>query len=672
MYHVALAWATFLALPTLGGAELIGDFEDENLDGWTHAAAASTVSLARSETGASTGKGALQVKNTGSGYSWGAIQKNIFGDKTALEALSKPGAAVTIDFLASAGSVPAGQMNLTLLVNGDNGGSAANEQMAGSAATVDGTSHSMSFPLTNSAREILAKSNSWVFIGFSDNSDESRIWYVDNIRVVAPSDASPSSALKLTGNAAANTNSKAVFPSDPAPSNTTADQLVGKPDFIHLLNEDGIWWFVDHTGKRFITTGMNHIDENKILFNEVNKDWLQEKFGQDIKAPWGALNAKSENIGAFADMVVQNFKDYGFNTIPFHAYSVPLDLYEEREIYYVAKIKSQQICLTHMKRDKGERFPDVFSNEFRSKLNALTKQICTPLREAKYCLGYTFFDMPDLKSIRPFQKNKFKDKGLIYPWVQDMRALPASASGKQQWISVLKNTHASATKAAETFGLKGIGSWDELAGVTEWPVEPGDASLALKDAEDMFTAIAEQWYRLHHDLIKKYDPNHLIIGDKHDVGYDKNVHMIPDGVLQAIGKYTDVLMIQSYTHYADHHRDMLEELHQKCGLPILNGDHSYSCKNENQVKTKGIKLESQQAVAEAYHHYMKSIMQNHSYMLGWWHCGYIEQWAPAGTHLGQQCGFFTPFGEPRTDLLPTVKEANESAVRWHREPHVKQ
>ena len=89
--------------------------------------------------------------------------------------------------------------------------------------------------------------------------------------------------------------------------------------------------------------------------------------------------------------------------------------------------------------------------------------------------------------------------------------------------------------------------------------------------------------------------------------------------------------------------------------------------HERQEKTKGIKLESQEAVAEAYYTYMRSIMEKYPYMLGWRHCGCIEQWAPAGTHLGQQCGFFSSLGEPRTDLLLRVKEANENAVKWHRE-----
>ena len=33
--------------------------------------------------------------------------------------------------------------------------------------------------------------------------------------------------------------------------------------------------------------------------------------------------------------------------------------------------------------------------------------------------------------------------------------------------------------------------------------------------------------------------------------------------------------------------------------------------------------------------------------------------------MGQQCGFFSPFGEPNAELLSLVKEANENASIWH-------
>ena len=28
--------------------------------------------------------------------------------------------------------------------------------------------------------------------------------------------------------------------------------------------------------KKFITTGMNHVDEGPILFNEINKSWMKK------------------------------------------------------------------------------------------------------------------------------------------------------------------------------------------------------------------------------------------------------------------------------------------------------------------------------------------------------------------------------------------------------------
>ncbi|MEM6777297.1 MAG: hypothetical protein AAF670_06545 [Planctomycetota bacterium] len=446
-------------------------------------------------------------------------------------------------------------------------------------------------------------------------------------------------------------------------------QLIGNPDFIHLEADNGVWWLADHTGKRFVTTGMNHVGEGAVLFNEVNEGWMTGKFGEDIRGSWGGLNPRATNMAAYADMVVGDFKDYGFNTIPFHAYSTPLDLYEEREIYYVAKIKVQSISLMQMNRAKGARFPDVFSDSFEEKLDRLAERVCTPLRDAKYCLGYAYFDMPDLKPARRWHRQVFPDRGLVYPWVQDMRSLPATAAGKQEWMRILKRNHASASDAAQVYAINDIVSWDDMAKITSWPPAPNDVPKVQKDADEMLTALAARWYGLHHDLIKKYDPNHLLLGDKHDVGYDKSVDMIPDGVLDAIGKYNDVLMIQYYTFYTDQHNATLRELHRKSGLPIINGDHSYSFKTPKHTKIKGLEVDSYEAVANEYQRYMKGSMQDHPYMLGWWYCGYIEQWAPAGyAQLGQQCGFFSPFGEPNMELLTLVKQANENAVRWHGDP----
>ena len=52
-------------------------------------------------------------------------------------------------------------------------------------------------------------------------------------------------------------------------------------NYIHLEQVNGIWWFVDADGEKFISTGMNHIN-HKIRFADYNKSFWAEQFGEDI------------------------------------------------------------------------------------------------------------------------------------------------------------------------------------------------------------------------------------------------------------------------------------------------------------------------------------------------------------------------------------------------------
>ena len=59
------------------------------------------------------------------------------------------------------------------------------------------------------------------------------------------------------------------------------NQIVGSKSYIHLEQLNGIWWFVDADGEKFISTGMNHIN-HKIRFADYNKAFWAEEFGEDI------------------------------------------------------------------------------------------------------------------------------------------------------------------------------------------------------------------------------------------------------------------------------------------------------------------------------------------------------------------------------------------------------
>jgi len=75
--------------------------------------------------------------------------------------------------------------------------------------------------------------------------------------------------------------------------------------------------------------------------------------------------------------------------------------------------------------------------------------------------------------------------------------------------------------------------------------------------------LAQAYYRTTHDAIRRYDPHHLILGDR----YEANA-LIPMEVVDAALPYIDVLSFQDFRDPVKH----LAEWHQKTGKPVLLAD----------------------------------------------------------------------------------------------------
>lgn len=215
--------------------------------------------------------------------------------------------------------------------------------------------------------------------------------------------------------------------------------------------------------------------------------------------------------------------------------------------------------------------------------------------------------------------------------------------------------------AQMAFGVD-VAGWEDFAGVTQWRV-PKDEKQGAADQREMNKRITKGWLKTHHDLIRKYDPNPLILGDK----VSAHGQAQPDWVWDIVKDYVDVVLIQDFDFYGPKHEAKLKAIYEMTGgKPIINGDHAYGCPRPNMKKHKGIHVKDLNRVGEEYARYLKGIM-GLPFMLGWQNCGYLEQWA-GGTkdNTGkEQCGFFDPFGNPLMEAMTHVKRANGSAVRWH-------
>lgn len=77
--------------------------------------------------------------------------------------------------------------------------------------------------------------------------------------------------------------------------------------------------------------------------------------------------------------------------------------------------------------------------------------------------------------------------------------------------------------------------------------------------------LATQYYRVTHDAIRRYDPNHLIFGDR----YEANAPL-PMEVVEAALLFVDVLSFQDFQDPVTH----LAEWHKRTGKPVLWADGS--------------------------------------------------------------------------------------------------
>lgn len=112
-------------------------------------------------------------------------------------------------------------------------------------------------------------------------------------------------------------------------------------------------------------------------------------------------------------------------------------------------------------------------------------------------------------------------------------------------------------------------TWIHTRPENEWKGPVFDPEKLKTDAgRKELHALATTYYRTTHDAIRRYDPHHLILGDRYEAG-----RPIAEEVIEAALPYVDVL---SFQHFAppDQVAANLAHWHEKTGTPTLLADHA--------------------------------------------------------------------------------------------------
>ena len=218
----------------------------------------------------------------------------------------------------------------------------------------------------------------------------------------------------------------------------------------------------------------------------------------------------NNSIKWICESVSPDLKAWGFNTVGWvqdvtilkHAHSPSFTLEEYRAL-------SMPYCHllpfieTHQ-WNAWHRNPDIFSKDFEDWCDYVARSECARLRDEPNLIGYFYSDCPT-------------------------------------WVHV-RTPH------------------------TAWRGPMFDpARLESQAGRTELFNMAQRYYKITHDAIRRYDPHHLILGDRYEA-----LAALPMEIVQAADPYVDVLSFQDFGDPVTH----MHEWHTATGKPVLWADGS--------------------------------------------------------------------------------------------------
>ena len=260
-------------------------------------------------------------------------------------------------------------------------------------------------------------------------------------------------------------------------------------------------------------------------------------------------------------------KGLGFNS---YGYGCPDQL--KHDMPYVESW-NHLVPISYYRGKNGIKFVDVFDPKEQARLDAGVKANCfRSLTHPHNVIGYCWTDLGSWPLDNPSGRN----------WVDFIRGLPEESPGQ---------------KAYQKF----LSSWD------------GDNET--RD-QAFLRLIAREYFRVVGGAQRKYDPDHLIFGDRFDFNtFDSDVvkEMLP---------YVDGIAIQP-PFWAPFPKEKLDEIHRLTGKPIVLCDFAIRFKDGDKDIRSWKAEKNSVAAGKAYSEYVKAAIDT-DYIIGVFWCNPVD------------------------------------------------
>jgi len=295
-----------------------------------------------------------------------------------------------------------------------------------------------------------------------------------------------------------------------------------------IEKQGAAWWLISPEGRKFFSLGVCCVHQG------ASRDSF------DPENPAYAAWQHYETAAAWADASLPRLKSWGFTTVG--AWSDFKTLRQSRE---------QALYLTpvlHVGSTAGAPWWDMWHPKNIRRMEGVAREKILPLRDDPRVIGY------------------YSDNELGWwnatLWKMTLEQ-PASSEQRQRLIRLLRDVYQNDwNKLRQDFEPEGAENWRQLQRSGMLYLKSG--SNAIHTMRRFLEMLAERYYELMRDIIRKYDSRALFLGDRYQSFY------YPE-VARASARYVDVASSNLNASWNDGSflRCYLDTLHILTGKPIL-------------------------------------------------------------------------------------------------------
>ncbi len=334
------------------------------------------------------------------------------------------------------------------------------------------------------------------------------------------------------------------------------NSMKGTPGYFRIgQSTNGQWWFIDPDGKPFFYNGVCAVNRAGTAGGRRAKP-----------GPYAVTIDKKynyqENPDTFVNATFEKLRTWGFNALGAWATE---ELFDKGMPYTEILEFFKEGPYIEMS-GSGKSIPDIFSDDWKVAIDKKARALCSPKRNSKDLVGYFTDNEIGFGRAGDFGLDPgFKNAGRFgFSLLRETLGLDSSkAAYKKAWGFVF-DRYSNLNALADAWNVQ-IKKQSDIQQLNKSQVIIQSPAYE-EDAQAFSAFYASTYFQLVNEVIKRYDPNHLILGCRFGSPPDEYI-------LKAMKPWVDVI---SQNNYRPVMYERIDYLYEVTGLPVLIGEFSWN------------------------------------------------------------------------------------------------